>query len=372
MFAHVVRQSLRHQASRSGLAVLVIVLGTAMASTLAHLSFDVGRQAGRELRAYGANALVLPPSGALSGVANGSGLAEADLATLDGTPGLQGYVPYLHLVGQVGGQAAVVAGVDFDRLHGLWPRWNELASWPAGPDEALLGVDLATALGLAPGSRVAVRYGEAERAARVVGLVQAGGPEDSQVLLPLATVQALAGRSGQVSLVELSVLGSGQELDRTLAIVQAALPSAQVRLLRQYAGADESVLLKVRLLVGLVAVLVLASAAVAMAATTLTAVLERRTEIGLLKALGASGLQVAGLFVAEGLAVGAVGGLIGAVVGLGLASLIGWQVFQTTLQPNPPGLLLSVLLAEAVVFAAIVWPVRRALAVDPATTLRGE
>ncbi len=372
MLPTLVRRSLRGQWVRFSTATLVVVLGTTMVSALANLSFDVGRHTGRELRAYGSNVLIFPRGGALAGVTDTGGLVQAELVVLDELPDVLGYTPALHVVGSVQDQPAIVTGVVFDRVRGLDNWWWVEGGWPRDADEALLGVNLAQALGLAPGDQAVVRVGTSERTVRLVGLLEVGGAEDGQLLLPLPSVQALASRPGQVDVVEVSVLASGQALADTLDQLRARLPRADVRLLRQFAQADEEVLAKVRLLVALVALLTLAYATMAVAASTLTTVLERRAEIGLFKALGAREWQVATLFLAEGLSVGALGGLAGYLAGLGLAALVGQQVFQAALRPNPLGLPLSLGVAVGVVLLASAWPVRQALAVDPAVTLRGE
>ncbi|MEW5960014.1 MAG: FtsX-like permease family protein, partial [Chloroflexota bacterium] len=120
------------------------------------------------------------------------------------------------------------------------------------------------------------------------------------------------------------------------------------------------------------AALVLVVAALAVGSTLVTAVLERRAEIGLMKALGAAERRVAAFFLAEGVSIGLLGGLAGYTVGLGLAALIGRQVFQAGLSPHPLGLPITLSVALGVAFLASLWPVRQAMAVDPAVTLRGE
>jgi len=55
-----------------------------------------------------------------------------------------------------------------------------------------------------------------------------------------------------------------------------------------------------------------------------------------------------------------------------LAAMIGREVFQSPVSPTPIGLPVTVGVATAVVLLASLWPVRQALAVDPAVTLRGE
>jgi putative ABC transport system permease protein len=81
---------------------------------------------------------------------------------------------------------------------------------------------------------------------------------------------------------------------------------------------------------------------------------------------------VAGLFLAEALSVGAVGGMVGYLAGLALAVAIGRKVFEVTITPAAWGLPGTLLVGLAVTLVAGLFPVRRAMSVDPARTLRGE
>lgn len=374
MFWRVLWRSVRHRRARLGVAVLAVLLGTALVSAVVNLSFDVGGQTGREMRAYGANILVLPRTGTLSpgGLGEEPGIAEPDLAALDGVSGVVAYVPYLYLAGRVQGQPLVAAGVAFERLPTASPWWRVVGRWPTGVDEALVGVDTARALALTSGERFALGVQEGQREFVVAGLVEAGGAEDNQVFIPLAAAQMLSGRPGQAGLVQVSALSTGRPLAEIAADIEARLPGVRARTQRQLAQAEETVLGKIRLLMALVAAAVLGVAALAVGSTMATAVLERRAEIGLMKALGAAHRQVAALFLAEAVSIGVAGGLGGYAAGVGIAALVGRQVFQAQVSPDPLGLPMTLAVATAVALAASWWAARRALAVDAAVTLRGE
>lgn len=377
MFWRVLRGSLYQRRARLNVAALAMLLGAGLVSALVNLSFDVGNQTGRELRAYGANILLLPQTEtpAAAGLGWGieeQGISEADLAALDRVEGVVGYAPYLYLVAELEKQQAIVAGVSFDRVRAVSPWWQVQGRWPSASDEGLLGVEVAQALGLGAGDQLPVHYGERSYTLIISGLLETGGSEENQVFVPLSMAQALAGRPAQVGLVQVSALATSRPLEETAAEIEARLPTAQVRTLRQFAQAEKTVLARVRLLMALVAALVLVVAGLAVGSTMLTAVLERRAEIGLMKALGATERGVATFFLAEGVSIGLAGGLAGYAIGLGMAALIGRQVFQASLSPNPLGLPITLGVALGVALFASLWPVQRAMIVDPAVTLRGE
>jgi putative ABC transport system permease protein len=102
------------------------------------------------------------------------------------------------------------------------------------------------------------------------------------------------------------------------------------------------------------------------------AVSERTGEIGLLVALGAPRRTILGLFLGEAVALSALGGIIGLLLGFGLAQLI--HLLIPALPVNTP--ISFVVAAEAVAvvigLAAGVLPARRAARLDPVEALRAE
>jgi putative ABC transport system permease protein len=116
----------------------------------------------------------------------------------------------------------------------------------------------------------------------------------------------------------------------------------------------------------------LVAAALAVGATAATTVLERRAEIGLMKALGAADRLVSAFFLTEQVLLALVGGGVGYLLGLGLARILGRSVFGVPPTAHP--ILLPVILALAAVVALVgsLVPLGRAAGFEPAPILRGE
>ena len=111
------------------------------------------------------------------------------------------------------------------------------------------------------------------------------------------------------------------------------------------------------------------------------AVAQRRREIGILRALGATRVQMLCLFIGEGLAMGALGALAGLGFGLLLARLTLRTVVGTvsslyaTVAPEeltvaPRDLVIAVALGVAAAFVAAFFPARRAAFIEPASAMR--
>jgi len=102
------------------------------------------------------------------------------------------------------------------------------------------------------------------------------------------------------------------------------------------------------------------------------AVTERTNEIGLLVALGARRQTILGLFLGEAVALAAIGGVVGLLLGVGLAQTISFFVPALPVHTPLSFVLLAEALAAAIGLAAGVLPARRAALLDPVEALRTE
>jgi macrolide transport system ATP-binding/permease protein len=144
----------------------------------------------------------------------------------------------------------------------------------------------------------------------------------------------------------------------------------------------EDLLGKLRVALLGLALVALLLACLGIANTMYTAVLERTKEIGVLKALGARSRDVLLLFIAEALVIGLAGGIVGAMVAVGLGRLgnaavdrltqsftsTGFEVFRT----DVPVVLIAILLAALLSTVSGLLPALRAAGQDPARALRYE
>jgi len=230
---------------------------------------------------------------------------------------------------------------------------------------------------------------------KAVGILDSGGPEDDAVIVPLSVAQQIAGKPGQYRKLYVSALTKPEdafakrdvksftpaEYDRWFCTpyissiafqIQQQLPGTDVRVIRRVAEGEGQILTRVQMLLWLVTGAALLAAALAVGASAAASVIERRTEIGLMKALGAGSGTVGFLLAAEQLLLAFVGGGVGYALGILLARLLGEKIFGVAPEPSLIVFLVVVALAAGVTILGSALPLRRASRYEPAPILRGE
>jgi putative ABC transport system permease protein len=299
-------------------------------------------------------------------------------------------------------EVPVPDGTTFETgLKATNPSWQIQGRWfRDGANEVVIGAVLAAKNPdvFSVGKSIQVAQNESSNATRtlvITGIATTGDTEDNAILVPLSFAQEYSGHPGKFRQLFVSALTkpadalaerdpkslTPTEYDRWFCSpyissisyqIKGVLPGTDVRAIRRVADSEGKILSHVSLLLWIVTLAALIAAALAVAATSATTVIERRGEIGIMKAIGATNATVAGLFLAEQLMLAIVGGAIGFVLGAGLARILGASVFGTPAAPRV--VLLPVTLGIAALVAVIgsLIPLRRAARFDPAPILRGE
>jgi putative ABC transport system permease protein len=289
------------------------------------------------------------------------------------------------------------------------PWWQLMKGrWFAqGASECVVGKNLARKAGaqvggkflsgLPIGNNLVVYRGENEPPLflKAVGILDSGGPEDDAVIVPLSIAQQVAGEPGQYRKLYVSALTkpedafakrdpktmNASEFERwscspyvsSIAYsIKQILPGADVRVVRRVAEGEGLILTRVRMLLWLVTGAALLAAALAVGASSAASVIERRTEIGLMKALGAGSGTVGFLLAAEQLLLAFVGGGAGYALGIILARLLGEKIFGAAPEPSLIVFFVIITLAAGVTILGSAIPLRRASRYEPAPILRGE
>jgi putative ABC transport system permease protein len=385
MFGRLLFQLLRGSRGRLAVALIAIVSGAAVISALLNLNLDVGSKLTQEFRTLGANVVIapsqsqenVPPTGNAVPSSNVAGLMDENLVLRQmksvKTPEITA-TPYLYLIARVEKNPVVVAGTWLDEAQKLSPTWKIEGNRVNSRDDlvhALVGQNVARELHLAPGSEFALDYLGRTAKLTVAGVVDSGDAEDNQVFVNLVVVQQLSNLEGQIGLVQLNVGGGSENVADVAAKLAAALPGYDVHPIRQVTAAEGALLARLRLLIFSMIALILVLTSLCVLATIAALALERREDVGLMKALGGSISRVVGLFLAEVGVLGAVGGAIGCIVGMVLTRWMGHRVFEATISMRWEIIPLTIALMIAVALAGAS-PLRMLGNVKPAVIFRGE
>ena len=290
----------------------------------------------------------------------------------------------------------LVGGIDVDAVRALNGHWEIEGRWP-GDGEVLIGLDVAESTGFKVGSTVNAEYlgsddlslsstvsssGDTAQAAgqaswRVSGIVDTGGSEDDILYVPLGQLETLTGNAGAgYDVVEFSVdttsVTAADVADAVNRAADAAGQGVRAEPVSKITSGDTRIITMLDTLFWVVAVVVLGLTLVGVSTTMTVIVSERRNEIGLRKALGASSRSIAVEFYTEAACLGLIGGLIGTAIGYALARAVGIGVFEQPIGFSWWLALLSVLLSALVAVIASAGPVQGATRIDPALVLREE
>jgi putative ABC transport system permease protein len=313
--------------------------------------------------------------------------------------------PERSVTATIDGTPAPITGTWFDReiatpdgpwrtgISHLRPGWRIEGRWPnEGEAELVLGRELALALGLAPGASASVGFDGRAEEWRVTGVVTAGGLADRGAWAPLGRVQALSGNVG-VDRVWMSALvrapskkpapdpvrdpaGYERYMCTNYPAVVARdiaghLEGAEVLPITEVVTGEGRVVGRLNLLMALLALAALTASTLGLVSTTTATVVERSIELGLMRALGASGPQIAVLLLGETVLVSLLGGVLGFGLGVAGAATIRGHTFGAGGPVQPLLLPVALVLSLLIAFLGTLAPLRLALRLDPATVLRG-
>jgi putative ABC transport system permease protein len=343
---------------------------------------------------------------------------------------VMGFAPYLTALAQVNGQTVAVTGTWFEKsltlpkgaairtgfaetqdasvettfrtgVKIIAPWWQVQGAWVQDDDlgSAMVGAGLARRMGWQIGDEITATVEDRAARFRIVGLVSTGGYEEDQVFAALPAAQALLGLSRGADRVQISALVEPDSnlrpdlrgldpsemtpeqyatwycspiMGAVITQIKEVLPNTDVRPIRQISQAEVDFLGKVGLLMTLLTVTALGGSALAVMTAMTASVMERRAEIGLMKAIGADDGHIVLIFLSEAALIGLAGGAAGYGLGLGLAHGLARTVFSVGGDVPPVVLPITLLLALAVALLGSALPVRQAVRFEPVLLLRGK
>jgi putative ABC transport system permease protein len=379
MFWRIVRRLITANYGRLFVILLALGAGAAITSALLNLQIDAKRRLTTEFRALGANVIVAPrdPNANSGGGTLDQGLL-ANLPTENAGKTVPA-VAFLYVIGAVAKageihhEAAVIAGTEGQGLTQVRPgrRTEYSADLEKDPQACEVGAKAAAQFKIHAGDSLHLRNQGREATCKVYAVVATGGAEDTQIFTKLATAQTLADLPGRISLVQLSVTGTPDSIDRFIKALSQRLPGADVHGIKQLAEAEGKLYNRISGLLTTTVVIVLFLTSLCVMAGMSNVAIERKNDVGLMKAIGGSVRRVVRLFLAEAILMGIAGGLVGSALGILGSIWLGKTVFGVAAQPRwivyPVSVGITIIVSIASAF-----PLRRLASVRPASVFRGE
>ena len=426
MFFRMLLSAVFRRRSRAVMAVVASLVGAATLSCLAMICIAVPQQMNQEMRAYGANLIVTPLADSENGKSGIDDAMVEHTTEMVSAKGSEKHATYRYENVRVNAAPYVMAGVNPAQVRNLNHHWVVDGSWPSA-GKVLVGRDVADAMGLKVGGSITIGYRASDNAAssrqasqpgtdgtdgtaqsgtggtsdgqtssgstgaqqtqnghvssdimdtsgtefRVAGSVDTGGSEDSIIYALAGDVDKLTGSTRGVDVIEYSS-GASDLTALVNSINDMTSMHVKAQQVTKITASDTRVITMLQTLFWIVSLVVLVFTLVGVGTTISSIVSQRRNEIGLRKALGASSHAIGVEFYVESAVYGLLGGLLGTATGYGMARWLCATVFERSIGFNWWLAVVSVVFSALVAVVASIPPVHRATRIDPAVVLREE
>lgn len=427
MFIRMIWGAIFRQKSKMLMIAFTVALGVSLSTSMLNTMLGVGDKVNQELKAYGANINVVPKEASL--LDDIYGIAEDDeqaakylneeelgkIKTIFWAFNIVDFTPYFNARVRVGEDTKetkmvgtwfahhmdLPTGESLDtgmiRLKSWWELQGE---WVLDSEEdmVMLGSLYALRNNYQVGDELLLQSEHFSRRVKVKGIFASGSDEDQYIYAPLKLAQQFEGKEGVVNRIEVSALTTpDNDLARKAAQnplsltikewevwyctayvsaicyqIQEVITDSVAKPIRQVAESEGDILNKTTLLMVLITILSLVGSALGISNLVTASVMERRMEIGLQKAVGASNTKVISTMLTEIVVTGIIGGVAGYFAGLLLTQIIGYKVFGSAIVPAPMVIPIVVLMVLLVTVLGSIPAIRYLLNLNPTEVLHGK
>ena len=277
-------------------------------------------------------------------------------------------------------RAVTLVGVDPAVYFRIVPLPDKVVSGAArlGSEDIVLGIELATDLGIVVGDKVRIVPSVGEGVPlTVTGLVDLGskGVNQRTAYVALHTAQALLGLIGGASSIDITVrdIYAAEDVAQAIEAATGVEADSWIRTNSQFftaINAQKIANTTIRFFVAL-------AIAFGIAAVLIVSVVQKSREIGILRAMGASQGQILRVFLLEGAVLGLAGSVFGCAIAA--AAIAVWERFvvdATGLPLLPIGYDWKIFAGAAVIatvtgLVSAIWPALRGARLDPVVAIRG-
>jgi putative ABC transport system permease protein len=377
--------NLKRRKLKMGLLVLGLVIGVASIVGLFSITKAMEEDLANKIDEYGANMLIVPDNDNVS-ISFGGIIVEGvgqvkdfdmsiidKMRTIKNKETLNIISPKLLADDSINGKQALLVGVQFSeelRLKKWWQvNWIEGKKTPTA-EEVLVGSEAARVLGLAPGNKLNIKGQEFQ----VAGTIQPTGSSenDSAIFIDLSTLQKLTNRPQAVSLVEAAAFCYTCPIFEVTTQLQEKLPGTKVSALKEFVQNRDDMVKKFGVFALAVSGIIMIIGGLVVLISMMSSVKERTREIGVFRAIGYRKSHVIQIVLTEATILSLIGGIIGYLIGMSVASAFGSVVAQMDVQVVWQPLIALYAIGGAVVIGIVASaiPAWQATRLDPVEALR--
>jgi putative ABC transport system permease protein len=389
-FLTLAAKNLLRRRGRTLLTIMGVAIAISVLFSLLALNSGYEKELNKEVNSLGAHILAVPkgcPYEAASLVIHGGVipkyLSEADLLNISKIDGIELATPmlmhqFIRQDAKTGQDVPhIVYGIKIDEIRTLKPWWKVQGRYFTDneSDVMLVGRALADKENLTVGTIIPAGP---FKSFTIIGILDRTGDQDDNFhFVPLAEVQRVFNKQGKITTIAVKVKDINQISE--ISDEMEKIPDIQVVTMSQIMGTIMNLAGSARSLLLTVIAIALIISAFGIINTLLMSVNERTREFGMMKAIGASGLDIGKMVLAETLFITVIGGIAGT-----LASIIGSSLIEGfvkgILPYSPQGSLISLspeLIAFCLAFSVVlglvcgIYPAFKSSRLTPMEAIRG-
>jgi putative ABC transport system permease protein len=360
---HLLWSNLGVRPLRSALSVLALSLQVFLVLLIVGLTSGALADWRTRAEGVGADIIVQPPNSSIFFAFSSAVMPESLAEKMAELPAVDEVAPVLIVVDQK--NLGVIYGIDYDRFVGLSQGFTFLSGGPFRQPTDAIADDLAAQSRKLRAGRKTMLQG---REFTISGVVVHG--KGARFFIPLKTAQDIAGADGRVSMFYVRSKGDTEAARGELTKL---LPTYKIRSMAEYSTLmSSSNLPELKPFIRSFVVLGVVISFLVVLLTMHTMVLERTRDIGVMRALGSSRMQVCWMILGETLVMVGLGVACGLLCTYGVVAIL--RRTSPTLQIVIEGSWIgrAILLTIAGAIAGAMFPALRAAQSDPVDALAYE
>jgi putative ABC transport system permease protein len=360
---HLLWSNLGVRPLRSILSVLALAMQVFLVLLIIGLTSGALSDWRTRAEGVGADIIVQPPNSSIFFAFSSAVMPESMVDKIAGLPGVDEAAPVLIVVDQH--NLGVVYGIDFNRFAGLSSGFTFLSGGPfQQPDQAIADDLAARSRNLKVGQKAMLLGHEFT----ISGIVVHG--KGARFFVPIKTAQDIAGADKRVSMFYVRSKGN---TDTVRSELVKLLPTYKIRSMAEFSTLmTSSNLPELKPFIRSFIILGVVISFLVVLLTMHTMVLERTRDIGVLKALGSSRMNICAIIVGETLVMVALGVIVGLLSTYGIVSILHRTSPTLQIYIENAWIVRAIFLTLGGAIAGALYPALRAAQSDPVDALAYE